>query len=101
MLQTFSALKIGWKIFIIAILLGVSLFVLDKFTGVISNYRSAKYDANEKATMEKVANLEKENEALRAQKQEFEKRAVEAEAKNAVFENRDKELSAQDLQLQL
>lgn len=101
MMQMFSALKLGWKIFIIAIILGIGIFFLDKFTGVISNYRSARFDAQEKATMEKVTKLEKEAEVLRAQKNEFEKRAVEAEAKNAIFENRDKELSAQDLQLQL
>ena len=101
MLQTFNALKLGWKLLIIAIVLGLGLFFLDKFTGVISNYRSARFDANEKATMERVEKLEKEAEVLRAQKAEFEKRAIEAEAKNAIFENRDKELSAQDLQLQL
>lgn len=90
----FTSLSIIWKIVIIvAIFVGVVL-VYDAATGGWSDFKGWMFDREYAARMEKIDQLTKENDALRAEKKEYEKQAVEAKAKEAVFDARQKDLDA-------
>lgn len=91
-----NSLSTIWKAVVIGVVLVVSIFIYDFFTGSISGVESWWNNKQYEQRMEKVEALEKENETLRAEKKEAERQAIEAKAREALFVPREENLTARE-----
>jgi hypothetical protein len=108
MLNTWKSLTFFWKLVIGFILIFVLFWATDRLHGGWASIKKNLYDKNEAATMAEVQELKAANEKIRlenaALKQQFtdsEKRALEAETKNQIFEARIEQLGGQAIAEQL
>jgi biopolymer transport protein ExbB/TolQ len=94
MITWFKSLSTVWKIVVLAGVLVAAVLVYDAFTGGLSDVKSWWNNKQYEQTMAQVQKLEDENKLLRAEKAEYEKQAADRAAKDAVYENIEKNLDA-------
>jgi hypothetical protein len=94
----FTGLGLFAKIALIAGIIIAAVFIWDFLTGGLSDVKGYINDKVYEQRMKKDADWQKEVDQLRLEKQELVKQAVEAKAKEAFFEEREKELSAKSQQ---
>lgn len=94
MLEKWKSLGTIWKVVIIAGFIVLAVIVYDLTLSGTSSIKSWMNDRAYAERMEQVEKLTKEIEVLRAEKKEYERQAMEAEAKEAIFKEREKNLDA-------
>ena len=94
MITWFKGLSTLWKVVAIVVVLIVAVLIFDAFTGYVSDFKGWLFDRNYTANMQQIDALTQENAALRAEKQEAERQAVESKAKEAIFEDKIKTIDA-------
>lgn len=93
MLNKFWGLSTPIKLLIGVGILILLLFVFDATTGWISNARSWLFNKEQAAQTVQIEKQLQEIEVLRKEKKEVERKALELEAKNAIYETREKDLT--------
>lgn len=88
-----NSLSTFWKVVLVAFVLIVAIFIWDRITGGISDFKGWMNDRAYKERMEKDAEYEKQIAELKAKNIELDKKIIESEAKAAILEQNDKELS--------
>lgn len=94
MLNFWNSLSTLWKVVLIIAVIIFGIIVYDSLTGGISDLRSWVFDKQSSSLEKKNDELSKQVEQLRAEKADLEKQAIEAKAKEAVFEEREKALDS-------
>lgn len=85
------------SIIILIIVIALGMFLLDSFTGVVRDAKNWMFDRQQAENTAKVEQLLKENEDLRKVQKEYETKALIAESKNQIYEQRAEEIGGKIL----
>ena len=94
MIEWFKKLSATWKIGLALIAFLIAIFIFDSFTGYVREAKNYIFDRDMAKIEQQNQQLLDENAKLRSEQQELIKQATEAKAKEAVFEDRAKNLDA-------
>ena len=94
MLEKLKNLSLTWKLIIAVVIVIIGLFIFDAFTGQVRDWKNWVFDNRQAKLEESNAKLEAENAQLRKEAEDAVKSAIAAKAKEAVFDEREKNLDA-------